>query len=669
MIRAALITALASASAVAGEPADPVLLRIADGAILQRHWQASLFGPWWSDPGMNQVQVALNARLASIRGEIGRDPLDVLVASRGAQLRILGPLPGPLRQASWGMQADVGTLAPRLARKFAATAGPPQPTAISGADESWTIQQGSLARFGGIISLGRPKSALPLVPVHSTTDLAIDVALPALEACLRQLLRPTEFTALQPYLSLLRPLRAVRLRADAVPSGLDWTCRLEGELGWLRPADRALAMRLPASVMLVEAIGLHGADLWAVWGGSFEAAITAAGVGARLDQAGLDAAGRRTLITALDGTVMVALTPGAPLPGITIVVPRNPQLDALVAACCAKLSTPQPAPGVPALLNLPALPMVVQLIADPGYWLLTTDPIVASTWGADPGGFAGTPLAAGCLVAPAGANVLGAIDAKAVLRTVMGPLQQVLITEPRLSPAERTAVLIAAARLATILPPGHHWGTMAGGGLDLTGRGGDPTWVAAGLSLVLALWPELAGSDLQANEVAAAAALRSQVFPAQVQFQAGGYQDVDDDARGEFGLLSELGGRRATKIAAGGLQLLNGPLAEQGMTEAYHFACWLPDGAGGAIGEPDGPVQVQRPAVPAAADAQEKAFVAYAWPRSADDGTKVFAMDQTGQVYAMPWDGTVPRWNALSGGRGWDAPPVWFQWTRPPRMR
>ena len=667
--RAALIVGLAIASAAAGEPADPVLLRMADGATLQSHWQASLFGPWWSDPGMNQVREALGARCERIRVETGRDPLDVLVASRGVQLRILGPLPGPRRLASWGIQADLGTQAPQLARKLAALGDAAQRAEVSGADEGWTLPQGSLARFGGIVALGRPASALPLVPVPGEADLAIDIAVPALQECLRRLLRPGDLAATQPYLDLVRPLHGVRLRADLVPSGLNWSCRLDGALAWLRPADCALPGRLPAGTMWVEAIGIRGVDLWTAWGASLEAAIASSGSGARLDRAGLDEATRRTLITALDGTAMLAVTPGAPVPGITVVVPRSPQLDALVAAWCAKQSTQLPADGVPSLLNLPDLPMAVQLVVDPAYWLLTTDAVVASTWRTLAGGFATTPTGAGLAEAPAGACVLGATDASALLRLLMGPLQQALVMEPQLTPVERTAALMASARLAAILPPGRHWGTAAAGKLELTGHGGDPTWVAAGLGVALGLLPELIGSNMQSNEIAAAAILRSQIFPAQVQFQAGGYQDGDGDACGEYGLLSEIGGRRATKIAAGGLQLLNGPLAELGMTETYQFACWLPDGAGGAIGEPDGPVQAQRPALPAACDTQEKAFVAYAWPRSEDDGGKVFALDQSGQVHVRPWDGKAPHWNDLYGGGGWDAQPAWKLWQRPRRMR
>ena len=103
------------------------------------------------------------------------------------------------------------------------------------------------------------------------------------------------------------------------------------------------------------------------------------------------------------------------------------------------------------------------------------------------------------------------------------------------------------------------------------------------------------------------------------------------------------------------------------MTESYQFTCWLPDGVGGAIGELAG--TDARPAVVAASDAQESRFVAYAWPRSLDDGGKVFALDQSGQVRVVPWDGLVPHWNALYGGGGWEDQPVWPVWQRPRRAR
>ena len=77
--------------------------------------------------------------------------------------------------------------------------------------------------------------------------------------------------------------------------------------------------------------------------------------------------------------------------------------------------------------------------------------------------------------------------------------------------------------------------------------------------------PNLLESRVTANEAAASASLKSGVFPAQVQFQAGAYQDADADNVGEYGTLRALTGLDATnKIIAGSIRLLTGPLATAG---------------------------------------------------------------------------------------------------------
>lgn len=77
--------------------------------------------------------------------------------------------------------------------------------------------------------------------------------------------------------------------------------------------------------------------------------------------------------------------------------------------------------------------------------------------------------------------------------------------------------------------------------------------------------PNLMESRVTANEAAASASLKSGVFPAQVQFQGGGYQDIDADNVGEFGTLRALAGLDATnKITASSIKLLQGPLATAG---------------------------------------------------------------------------------------------------------
>jgi prepilin-type N-terminal cleavage/methylation domain-containing protein len=74
--------------------------------------------------------------------------------------------------------------------------------------------------------------------------------------------------------------------------------------------------------------------------------------------------------------------------------------------------------------------------------------------------------------------------------------------------------------------------------------------------------PNLMESRVTANEAAASASLKSGVFPAQVQFQSGAYQDIDADNVGEYATLRALTGLIATsKVGANSIRLLQGPLA------------------------------------------------------------------------------------------------------------
>lgn len=179
--------------------------------------------------------------------------------------------------------------------------------------------------------------------------------------------------------------------------------------------------------------------------------------------------------------------------------------------------------------------------------------------------------------------------------------------------------------------------------------------------------PNLLESRVSANEAAAGATLKSGVFPAQIQFQSAAYQDADNDNEGEYGLFSELSGRRATnKLPAGKVKLLYGPLAMGDTGSGYHYSIFLPDGHGGVISEPTGDPAKPRPVITdtATADAQERHWVAYAWPISRDTGRRMFAMCQDGQLRTLAWDGKTPEWNAVFGGGGFDATPTWPTYLR-----
>ena len=109
--------------------------------------------------------------------------------------------------------------------------------------------------------------------------------------------------------------------------------------------------------------------------------------------------------------------------------------------------------------------------------------------------------------------------------------------------------------------------------------------------------PNLLESRVTANEAAAGASLKSGVFPAQVQFQAGGYQDSDVDNVGEYGVIAALcglvlptKGGLSTGMSLNDLRLLTGPLGVGAATltlrsaNGYLYTAWTPNHTTNATG-------------------------------------------------------------------------------------
>lgn len=159
--------------------------------------------------------------------------------------------------------------------------------------------------------------------------------------------------------------------------------------------------------------------------------------------------------------------------------------------------------------------------------------------------------------------------------------------------------------------------------------------------------PNLLESRVTANEAAAGTSLKSGVFPAEVQFQGGGYQDADADNVGEYGHLVDLTGARAcTGVPKDQLHLLQGPLAT-GPNRVVSASMMLAaggyafQGATAAGLAPDnkimeGNLLAGMPASPGftfGAESPERAFVVAAVPEKYNDtGRRVFLIDNAGQI-------------------------------------
>lgn len=642
-----------AAACWAGE-AEAVRIQLGPATTLETHWHGSVLGRVLADASLEPLRKRGLAWLERYGG--GR-----LHGTHVLQAGFAG-LDGK-GQPRWAVQSDLGTRAPLVARRIAASFRFPRPIAVPAADEAWLLDGMVLARFGGIVAYGRPVEQLPLAPFHADGDIAVEIGVPALLRALRDALEDR-----RPVLAGLFDLVAARwsslsVRADLTAEGSSWRGALLGDSAGLKTADRSLLARLPASAMAVMLIGIDGRRLWSSSGRALASALAGA-------MQGLP--DLRTVIEGCNGTIAILLTPGVPYPGISVVLPHGPGLEDLATTLCRRMGVEPPAEGGNTFIVVPDLAIPLMLARSGGLWLLSSDAQLAASWGtAAASGFERTAMASTLQQrAPAAACVLLTCDGGAVLRSLMGVVNQAMALNREFDQTERHAVLSGAARLSASLMPAYQWAVAARDRLDLAGGGGDLTWIAA--PVLAAAWtiPGWIDNGAGASEVAAVTTLKSILFPAEMQFQAAGHIDQDGDAIGEYGLLSELAGRRPA--GAGKVDPLQGPLATAETSQGYRFAVYLPDGLGGAVGEPDG--LQPRPSIVGVgmapdADAQEQHFVIYAWPAEGEAGQRMFAIDQSGQVREHLWDGQAPAWNSLYDGGEWADEPAWPAVKRGARRR
>lgn len=155
-------------------------------------------------------------------------------------------------------------------------------------------------------------------------------------------------------------------------------------------------------------------------------------------------------------------------------------------------------------------------------------------------------------------------------------------------------------------------------------------------------------------KAATAAMLKAGVFPAMVQFQAGGYTDQDGNGLGEYGLFPQMSG--AHQVGGITLSLLAPAFAvAEPVIDGYRFRAYLPAGPDSALtsgADGDRPLLEAGPGV----TLQERYWLAYAWPEESEGD--IFVINQSGNVFVRPWEGTVPEWHALYGKKDWTAAPA-----------
>lgn len=685
-------TLLASGIGLTAGEAGPLIdLSLCDGAKLIEHWNASIYGKLWNDQALAHPRSKLMDKLAEIEAGIGFAPTDALAKLTAGGLRVLpgagadAAKPGALKPIVL-MQGDLGDFAAKLTQVIMTANNNPPSVKIPGAAEAFAIpgQQTTIARFANVFQVAVEGGLTDLKPWQPAATGEADVVVRFDGARWTDLLnqQAKQQTAGQPaaaQVSFAEMMAFARAHSGMMDLRLSLTAEGMREhivssvppLGTL-PADRALLARLPAETLLVLAVGIDGGGAWkelrgplmsmlAMPLGAADAAAAEKAIDQRLQNQGLNLT-LSALIEGAKGTALLAVTPGTPFPAVTLAMPRSPAFDQVFGLLAQMLQVAAPTDGNAIALPIPNLPVAVQLAVDRTHWLISSDAALPQTWLAGtPGGFADAPAGKAALAnAPAQSHVIGASNTPAVLRTLAGFLSLALNANPNLDGKDKQAIMQGIARAAATASTG--WLAMSTDGqrtvIDDRGLIGMGPLMAFG---VIAGLTASSRQDAAQSEPLAAATLRVGIAAGQQQFKAGGYLDQDGDGAGEYGFLGELGGLRPTPTAkAGLLQLVDPQLAAGGPENGYRFAVFLPDGAGGALAEPAG---IQQRALNAgAAKAQAKRYVAYAWPDEAGPGKRMLAITEAGQVFAAPFDGTPPAWNALFGGGTWEAAPTWKPW-------
>jgi hypothetical protein len=669
-------------------PVPIVDLTISDGIRLIQHFHDSIYFKVWSSPSLAAVRAKLDELKPQAQEQVGFDPFAVLAGLISARLQVsFEAVPGVapadatpeiLLQLDLGPQATV--LFHGLIDKL-----PLPATTVAGADEAILLPDSAhaLARFGTVLAVGKKeKLRKPGAVPASAHDISIHFDGAALATAIRAHVEEPDAKAADQILAILKPY-AVPGQADfdLVPDGMLSASSLETTVSWLIPVDHAFFGRLPASAYTCAAFGLDGQALWkdlikpilgviAEKNGNppdqaetmFNATAAGAGLNVQLSD----------LVSGLKGTFFTATTPGAPIPGITIGIPRSPALDQLITFALKQLQNDPPAEGMSTSVIIPNVPVPINLIRSAAAWVITSDATLASSWSADPtGAWSATPL--GKLAAAkvdAEVSSFSVSDTPTELRSVQGYLAMGMAAVPLEPPVKQAIInglsqIIAQSGLAyQISKQGAKRITGEGRGLLGMGSLSGIAVVAIGASLAIPNIMAHRESRTTTGDAGAAAALREQVFPAEVQFQAANYQDRDKDGIGDFGFFGEMAGGpipgRTDNLT---LSLL--PPAWNALSpviNGYQYAIYIPDGKGGAMSAAD-----DHPIIDALATERPEAdFVAYCWPVKAPKGSHLFAITAKGAPYAIPFKAgdPAPAWNAIFGGKGWHDPIVWEAYKR-----
>ena len=684
-----LAPSLLIAALAAADPAPVAVVRLADGKDLLAHWDTSVFGKVWADPACERVRAMWAEQMAKAKAEVGFPPVEVIEAMNSARLAVVAKGVDATKPAGIA-QIDFGALTDAIWLK-ATSEAKGEPATVAGADAalSHTDDDGLravAARFGSAVAMtfNQPDPSKPNALPKADADLMADLRLDGIVDMVRAIgvaagqNNDASVAAMEKQLAELGITR-LTYRMSIVPEGILERIETDSKTNpGMIPVDRSVLGLLPSATMMAIGFGFDGKAYWAANHGQFAASAMEAqtklgnpvtiehafdAMDALLRDAGIEA-GVEELVSSFKGTIVFALQPGSPFPALTFAVPRSKQIDQAIAVGAKQIEAGLPAEGQSTLVSIPNSPVPLNIGLAKDHWVFTTDPMLASDWIAGtPGGWLDSKAMTTLISkAPKDAYVLGASDTPAVIRMINGYIGMALGFAKDMPPADRQAILGAVNRLAAQASTGYLYAGSGGLGQVFEGRGivgvmAGPVALGVGVGATAALMnkhhePEVVFAPV-ADPKVAMVNLKSGIFPAEIQFQAGGYIDSDNDGIGEHGLLAELGG-----VSPVGndkrLHLLDDDLAN-GNKDGWNYQVYLPLNDHEALGELADEKGRQANEL---SDLQERQWVAYAWPAEGETGT-MLAITQDGMLFETPWQGGYPEWYELYGEPNWSGTPTW----------
>ncbi len=683
------LLALAALSGWAAEPAPVAELQMADGKVLIAHWEAGPWGRTWANPAMKPLREKFAAWQAEQVAAIGAEPIAFLAATSAIGVTVR-PSAEPHAVAVVG-SADFGTFAKKLydKAKAADTDKGTVDAQIPGADESFHSLSPKeaanvLARFGTTLVAAIHAPAVKPAPrsVALTDDVLATVQLMPLIDLIASFVTDDQQKAM---LEQSRKQLIVSHAGDAtyrlrlVPEGfLERFEVTADQMPGYAAVDQAQLGRLPGNTLMAVGMGFNGKAYWKAqriqlltsWAPGLgldpkdpeaveqhiDEQMAAAGVTVKLSE----------IIEGAVGTSLFAITPGMPFPGGTFVFPRSAAIDQLITQGLAKLDTKPPVDGSSVILPIPNMPVAISLACDKGSWLVSSDAIYVDQWlTGEPNGWLDSAAAKVVSAkAPKNAYLIGASDTPAVMRLIAGYAGMALGMAKDLPQDQKQAIMQGINILAQNSSTGYLFAGMENQRYVLETRSITGTVSGFGLfgaaAAGVAMQRQHAMKDVQSEPLQPEVVdngpvntLRTVIYPAEIQFQGGTYIDQDGDGVGEYGLLSEISGRRP--VATGKIELVEGPLAKSATVDGYSYTIYLPGGV--ARVADDGKAE-PRQAVIKDAEPQESSFVAYSWPSKGKEGM-MYAVVADGTVYQAAYAGTPPSWNAVFGGKSWSDAPTW----------